>query len=85
MPMFVSVAGTTPYVYKLLNDLGLFDRYIGLILMSCGVSGFGFLKYYSIFKNISHTYSEAAMKKSVILLRMIRIFIKNYIGVVKLV
>lgn len=61
MPMFVSVAGTTPYVYKLLNDLGLFDKHIGLILMSCGVSGFGFLMYYSVFKNISHTYSEAAM------------------------
>ena len=61
MPMFVSVAGTTPYVYKLLNDLGLFDKHIGLIVMSCGVSGFGFLMYYSVFKNISHTYSEAAM------------------------
>lgn len=61
MPMFVSVAGTTPYVYKLLNDLGLFDKHIGLIVMSCGVSGFGYLMYYSVFKNISHTYSEAAM------------------------
>ena len=61
MPMFVSVAGTTPYVYKLLNDIGLFDQHIGLVLMSCGVSGFGFLMYYSVFKNISHTYSEAAM------------------------
>ncbi len=61
MPMFVSVAGTTPYVYKLLNDIGLFDKHLGLIVMSCGVSGFGFLMYYSVFKNISHTYSEAAM------------------------
>ncbi len=61
MPMFVSVAGTTPYVYKLLNDTGLFDTHLGLVLMSCGVSGFGFLMYYSVFKNISHTYSEAAM------------------------
>lgn len=61
MPMFVSVAGTTPYVYKLLNDLGLFDKHLGLIVMSCGVSGFGYLMYYSVFKNISHTYSEAAM------------------------
>lgn len=61
MPMFVSVAGTTPYVYKLLNDLGLFDKHIGMIVMSCGVSGFGFLMYYSVFKNISHTYTEAAM------------------------
>lgn len=61
MPMFVSVAGTTPYVYKLLNDLGLFDKHLGLIIMSCGVSGFGFLMYYSVFRNISHTYVEAAM------------------------
>ena len=61
MPMFVSVAGTTPYVYKLLNDLGIFDQHIALIIMSCGVSGFGYLMYYSVFKNISHTYSEAAM------------------------
>lgn len=61
MPMFVSVAGTTPYVYKLLNDLGLFDKHLGLIVMSCGVSGMGFLMYYSAFKNISRTYSEAAM------------------------
>ena len=61
MPMFVSVAGTTPYVYKLLNDIGLLDTHIGLILMACGVSGFGFLMYYSVFKNISRTYSEAAM------------------------
>ncbi len=61
MPMFVSVAGTTPYVYKLLNDIGLFDTHLGLIVMSCGVSGMGFLMYYSVFKNISRTYSEAAM------------------------
>ena len=61
LPMFVSVAGTTPYLYKLLNDIGIFDKHIGLIIMSCGVSGFGFLMYYSVFKNISHTYSEAAM------------------------
>lgn len=61
MPMFVAVAGTTPYLYKLLNDVGLFDKHIGLILMSCGCSGFGFLMFYSVFKNISHTYSEAAM------------------------
>lgn len=61
MPMFVSVSGTTPYVYKLLTDLGLLDTHMGLILMACGVSGFGFLMYYSVFKNISHTYSEAAM------------------------
>jgi len=61
MPMFVSVAGTTPYVYKLLNDLGLFDKHIGLVVMSCGVSGMGFLMYYSAFRNISRTYSEAAM------------------------
>lgn len=61
MPMFVSVVGTTPYTYKLLNDIGLLDTHIGLIILSCGVSGFGFLMYYSVFKNISHTYSEAAM------------------------
>ena len=61
MPMFVSVAGTTPYVYKLLNDIKLFDTHLGLIVMSCGVSGMGFLMYYSVFRNISRTYSEAAM------------------------
>lgn len=61
MPMFVAVAGTTPYMYKLLHDLGLFDKHIGLIVMSCGSSGMGFLMYYSVFKNISNTYSEAAM------------------------
>ncbi len=61
MPMFVSVAGTTPYVYKLLNDIKLFDTHIGLMVMSCGVSGMGFLMYYSVFRNISRTYSEAAM------------------------
>ncbi len=61
IPMFVSIVGTTPYLYKLLNDIGLFDTHIALIIMSCGVSGFGFLMYYSVFKNISHTYSEAAM------------------------
>lgn len=61
VPMFVSVVGTTPYLYKLLNDIGLFDTHIALIIMSCGVSGFGYLMYYSVFKNISHTYSEAAM------------------------
>ena len=61
MPMFVSVAGTTPYLYKLLNDLHIFDTHIGLVIMACGVSGFGFLMYYSVFKNISRTYTEAAM------------------------
>ncbi len=61
MPMFVAVAGGTPYMYKLMNDIGLFDNHFGLIIQSCGGYGFGFLMFYSVFKNISHTYSEAAM------------------------
>ncbi len=61
MPMFVAVAGTTPYMYKLMTDINLFDTYIGLVFMACGGYGFGFLIFYSIFKNISPTYSEAAM------------------------
>ncbi len=61
LPMFVSISGSTPYMYKLMNDIGLYDQHLGMVVMACGGYGMGFLMFYSIFKNISHTYSEAAM------------------------
>ena len=59
-PMVVSIAGTLPTSYKLINDLGIYDNmYLWLLT---GTAGFGmnFLLLASVFQNISGTYREAA-------------------------
>lgn len=60
IPMVVSIAGTLPANYKLINDLGIYDNMYLYVLT--GTTGFGmnFLLLSSVFQNISTTYREAA-------------------------
>lgn len=58
--MFIPVAGSLATTYKLMFDTGLIDTHLGVILLSSSGFGFNFLLMYSVYKNISPTYSEAA-------------------------
>lgn len=60
IPMLVSIAGTQPATYKLINNLGLYDNLFGILLMNTGGFGFNFLLISSVFINISDAYKEAA-------------------------
>ena len=60
VPMVVSIAGTQPAMYKLVNNLGIYDNLFGILLMSTGGFGFNFMLIASVFINISDAYREAA-------------------------
>ena len=60
VPMLVSIAGTQPATYKLINNLGLYDSLFGILLMSTGGFGFNFMLISSLFINMSDAYREAA-------------------------
>ena len=59
--MLIPTIGSTSATYKLINDLGLYDNYLALILMYSGGFGFQFLLMHGVFKSISWQYAEAAM------------------------
>ena len=59
-PMVVSVAGTLPTSYGLINDLKIYDNMYLWILTGTGGFGMNFLLLASVFQNISTTYREAA-------------------------
>ena len=60
MVMVVPTIGTTSATYKLINDIGLFDNPLALVLLYSGGFGFQFLLLYGAFKSISWSYAEAA-------------------------
>lgn len=60
MVMVVPTLGSTSATYKLINDLGLFDNPLVLLLLYSGGFGFQFLLLYGAFKSISWSYAEAA-------------------------
>lgn len=59
--MLIPTVGSTSATYKLINDLGLYDNYLAIILMYSGGFGFQFLLLHGVFKSISWSYAEAAM------------------------
>ena len=59
--MLIPTIGSTSATYKLINDLGLYDEYLALILLYSGGFGFQFLLLHGVFKSISWQYAEAAM------------------------
>ena len=59
--MLIPTIGSTAATYKLINDLGLYDEYLALILLYSGGFGFQFLLLHGVFKSISWQYAEAAM------------------------
>lgn len=60
LPMLVCITGSTSTMYMFFNDLGIYDTFISLIWSSAGGTGMNFLLVYSVFKNVSRTYMEAA-------------------------
>lgn len=60
-PMIVNIAGTLPSMYRLINNMGIYDSLPGILLTSTSGFGFNFLLVTSVFVNISNTYKEAAM------------------------
>lgn len=61
VPLIVNIAGTQPAMYRLVNNLGIYDNLFGILLMSTGGFGFNFLISSSVFINISDAYKEAAV------------------------
>ena len=60
VPMVVTIAGTQPATYRLVNNLGIYDNLGGILLLSTGGFGINFLLVASVFINISDSYREAA-------------------------
>lgn len=58
--MMVPMLGSLSATYKLINDLGIFDTYFALFLMSSNGFGMGFLMIHAFFKNVSWSYAESA-------------------------
>jgi raffinose/stachyose/melibiose transport system permease protein/N-acetylglucosamine transport system permease protein len=58
--MFLPTTGSLAVYYGFLNDTGLYDNYLGMLITSAGGFGFNFLLLYGFFKNISWNYAEAA-------------------------
>ena len=58
--MFIPTTGSLPVVFRLINDIGLYDTLPGMIIKAAGGFGMNFLILYGIFSGVSDTYSEAA-------------------------
>lgn len=58
--MFIPTTGSLPVTFRLVNDLGLYDNWIGMVIRGAGGFGFNFLIMHGIFSGISRTYAEAA-------------------------
>ena len=58
--LIVPVVGTLPSQYLLMQNLGLYNTFLGLFVLYSGGFGFNFLFLYGFFRNISWTYAEAA-------------------------
>ena len=57
--MMIPSTGSTAAIYYLYSAIGLYDTYIGIIIMNMGGFGSGFLLLYGFFKNLPWSYSEA--------------------------
>ena len=58
--MMIPSMGSMSAMYKMYNDLGLYDTYLGIIIGSFGGFGTGFVLLYGFFKNLDWSYAEAA-------------------------
>ncbi|MBQ8394378.1 MAG: carbohydrate ABC transporter permease [Clostridia bacterium] len=58
--MFIPTTGSLPITFKLINDMGLYDTWLGMIIRTAGGFGFNFLILHGVFSGISKTYAEAA-------------------------
>jgi ABC-type glycerol-3-phosphate transport system permease component len=58
--MIVPIVGTLPAQYRLMQNLGLYDSILGILVLYSGAFGFNFFMLHGFFKNISWSYAEAA-------------------------
>ena len=58
--MTIPVIGSGPSTIQLLYDLGIFDTYFAMIIMSANMSGMYFFVYFAFYQGLSDTYIEAA-------------------------
>ena len=58
--MMVPSVGSMAAVYKMYNDLGLYNTYFGIIIGAFGGFGSSFILLYGFFKNLNWSYAEAA-------------------------
>ena len=60
LPMLVCITGSSSALWIFFNDLNLYNNPFSLIWAGAGGTGMNFLLVYSVFKNVSRTYMEAA-------------------------
>lgn len=58
--MMIPSMGSMSAMYKLYNDTGLYDTYLGIVIGSFGGFGTGFVLLYGFFKHLDWGYAEAA-------------------------
>ena len=59
--MLIPTVGTLTATYQLMVTTGLYNTYIGIIIMSSGGLGINFVLIYGYFQSISWSYAESAM------------------------
>lgn len=57
--MTIPIVGTSGSMFKLVNDLGIYNTPFHVLLIHLGGLGFDFLVMYGFFSNISWSYAEA--------------------------
>lgn len=58
--MMIPSVGSMAATYKMYNDIGLYDTYIGIFIGAFGGFGSSFILLYGFFKNLDWSYAEAA-------------------------
>lgn len=58
--MAIPVIGSNVSTVQVLYDLGIFDSYFAMFIMSANMSGMYFFVYFAFFQGLSDTYIEAA-------------------------
>lgn len=58
--MIVPAVGAYPATISILQNLGVYDTYIGILLQKSSYPGMYFFIFYAFFQGVSGTYSEAA-------------------------
>ena len=58
--MVIPVVGATAATLQIVEAFGIFDTYVGSLILKAGFTSMYFLVFYSAFKNLSWEYAEAA-------------------------
>ena len=58
--MILPIVGSLPSAIQITKQLGLYDTYVGMLILQCNFLGMPFLIFYEAFKKVPNDYSEAA-------------------------